>query len=59
MNFFQNIYIYLKFFFEKLSFRSKPKEDLFYIDDSGHTEFEYEFMPLKYDFIPINEKMER
>lgn len=59
MNLFQNIYIYLKSFFERLSFRTKPKEDLFYDNDSGHTEYEYEFMPLNYDFIPINEKMDR
>lgn len=58
MNLFQNIYIFLKNFFYKLSFRTKPKQEIFY-DDSGHTEYEYEFMPLNYEFIPTNEKMNR
>lgn len=53
MNFFQNIYKFLRNFFERLSFRTKPKSEFFNDDDSGHTEYEYEF-------IPLNEnKMER
>jgi len=52
MYFFKNIYIYLKSFFDYLSFRTRPKEEIFYDNNSGHTEYEYEFMP-------INEKMDR
>lgn len=59
MYFFKNIYKYLKSFFDYLSFRIRPKEEIFYDNNSGHTEYEYEFMHLKYEFIPINEKMDR
>lgn len=48
MSLFQNIFKILKLFFEKLSFRTKPEEEIFYHSGSSHTEYdyEYEFMPL-------------
>jgi len=60
MNLFQKLYIYLKLFFEKLSFRTKPKQDIFY-DYIGDREYDCEITltPLKYEFIPISEKMDR
>jgi len=52
MKLIQNIYKFLQFIFEKLSFRTKPNQEIFYDIDSGHTEYEYVFMP-------INEQMDR
>jgi len=59
MYLFKNIYLYLKSFFNYLSFRTRPEEEIFYDNDSGHTEYVYEFTPLKYEFIPINEEIDR
>ena len=57
MYLFKNIYLYIKSFFEYLSFRTRPKDEIFYDNDSSNTE--YESIPLKYEFILINEKMDR
>ena len=51
MYWFRNIIKFLKFIFDKLSFRNKTEQEIFYDDYSSHTEYEYIFNP-------INEKMD-
>jgi hypothetical protein len=46
MNLLENIYKFLEFVFEKISFRTKPKQEIFYDYHSTHSEYEYEFIPL-------------
>ena len=47
MEWFQNIYRFFQSIFERLSFRSKYHGfEPFYDDDSGHTVYEYNFVPV-------------
>ena len=56
MNWFENIYNFFQLFFNKLSFRTKPDKEIY---DENDGEYEYEFMPINYEFVTLNEKMER
>ena len=56
MEWIQNIYRFLKSIFEVLSFRNKPHDfEPFYDDESSHTVYEYNFVPINEKFTPTNE----
>jgi hypothetical protein len=55
MNLFQNIYNFLRSIFEVLSFTHKSHGfEPFYDDDSGHTVYEYNFVPINEKFTSSN-----
>jgi hypothetical protein len=56
MEWFQSIYRFFQSIFETLSFKHKPQGfEPFYDDESGHTVYEYNFVPINEKFTPTNE----
>lgn len=56
MEWFHSIYRFFQSIFDTLTFRSKSHGfEPFYDDESGHTVYEYNFVPINEKFTPTNE----
>lgn len=56
MEWFQSIYRFFQSIFQTLSFKHKPQGfEPFYDDESGHTVYEYNFVPINEKFTSTNE----